>query len=125
MIPLGSLVFAVPPPTNHDTMGIDRNNFVVKDGCGGSASDIGLSTNFRAEGIYFSGASMDVAVGVNGSLRFGCDLDRRPLCCGGARPGPGVGASVAVAELAVGLDSMVPDRSSNDPGCPNCAAGIV
>ena len=44
---------------------------------------------------------------------------------GGARVYEGLCASVAVAELAVGLDSRVPERESRLPGRPNCVAGMV
>ena len=88
---------------------------------------MGRRTSLRAEGMYFRGASMDVDVGVNVSARLGCERERKPDCKGGARLEAGVcvRASVAVAELAVGLDSIVPERSSREVGWPNCAGGIV
>lgn len=76
MMPLGSAVLAVPPPTNHETTGMERRSFVVKEGWGGRASDIGLNTSFRAEGMNFKGASMAVD-GVEVERRLGWERERR------------------------------------------------
>jgi hypothetical protein len=68
----------VPPPTNHDTTGMERRSFVVKEGWGGRASDMGLRTSFRAEGMNFRGASMAVIVdGVEVDRRLGWERERR------------------------------------------------
>lgn len=77
---------------------------------------MGRKTILRAEGMSFRGASWEVVVEWYGLRREGWERERRVDVLGGARLDAGICASVAVAELAVGLDSRVLERESKLPG---------